>query len=136
MTSERKKALLYLTITLIIGMLIGSLVPALFGRMRHGDWKKERAKTELKGEKRPDRKAGFEKMMYRIIKPDSSQNEQLRAIFKGTSTKIEALEAGSNARMTNIIDSMKVQLQPVLTEEQMKRLEEFSQKTRSRRRGF
>ena len=135
MTGERRKALIYLTITLIIGIFIGSLVPALFGRMRRDGWK-ERSKMEQKGERRPDRRAGFEKMIYKITKPDSSQIGRIRPILQETSTKIEALEKGSNARMTSIMDSMKIKLQPVLTSEQMKNLEDFSQRTRSKRRGF
>ena len=135
MTAERRKALIYLTITLIIGIFIGSLVPALFGRMRRDGWK-ERGKMEQKGERRPDRRAGFEKMIYKITKPDSSQIGRIRPILQETSTKIEALEKGSNARMTSIMDSMKIKLQPVLTSEQMKNLEDFSQRTRSKRRGF
>ena len=135
MTAERRKALIYLTITLIVGIFIGSLVPALFGHMRRDGWK-ERGKMEQKGERRPDRRAGFEKMIYKITKPDSSQIRQMRPILQETSTKIEALEKESNTRMTSIMDSMKIKLQPVLTTEQQKRLEEFSQKTRSRRRGF
>lgn len=135
MTPERKKAALYLTITLVVGILIGSLVPAFFGRMRR-DGMRERGRVEQRGERRSDRRMGFEKMIFRITQPDSTQRPQIQAILNETSAKIETLEHSSNVRMAELMDSLKIKLQPVLTPEQMKRLEDFSQKTRARRRGF
>ena len=134
MTSERKKAVLFLSITLIVGILIGSLVPAFFGRMRRENWK-ERGKVERRDGKRPDRRVGFEKMIYRVIKADSDQVKQIRPILNETATKIEALEKGSNDRMIEIVDSMNVKLKTILTEEQAKNLEEFHQKMRAKKRG-
>ena len=135
MTSERKKAVLFLSITLIVGILIGSLVPAFCGRMRRENWK-ERGKMEQRDGKRPDRRVGFEKMIYRVVKADSNQVKQIRPILNEASVKIEALEKGSNDRMIEIIDSLNVKLKTVLTEEQVKNLEEFHQKMKAKRRGF
>lgn len=135
MTAERRKALLFLTVTLVIGILIGSLVPGLYGRMRR-EGGREKGRVEQRGERRSDRRMGFQKMIYRITQADSAQRLQIQPILDETAGKIEALEKESNGRMIGIMDSMKLRLRPILNPEQMKKLEDYSQKSRSRRRGF
>ncbi|HRI78892.1 MAG TPA: hypothetical protein PLR06_05085 [Cyclobacteriaceae bacterium] len=130
MTSERKKAALFLSITLIVGILIGLLVPSFYWRMRRDDSKQGR------DQRNSERKIGFEKMIYRIVEADPSQKEKIQPILDATSRKIEGLEKASTERMIVIMDSMKLAIKPILKEEQMKKLEEFSQKARARRRGF
>lgn len=134
MTAERRKALLFLIVTLVIGILIGSLVPGMYGRMRR-EGGREKGKVEQRGERRPDRRMGFQRMIYRITQADSAQRLQIQPILDETSAKIETLEKESNGRMTGIMDSMKIKLQPILNQEQIKKLEDYSQKTRSRRKG-
>ena len=130
MTTERKKAALFLSLTLIVGILIGALVPSFYGRMRRDNSNRGR------GQSGSERRIGFERMIYRIIEADSSQKEKIQPIFDATSVKIEALEKNSSERMIGIMDSMKLAMKPVLREEQMNKFEEFSKKARARRRGF
>ncbi|NOT76861.1 MAG: hypothetical protein HOP08_18205 [Cyclobacteriaceae bacterium] len=137
MTSERKKAVLFLSITLVIGILIGAMIPSFFGRMRHKvgiDRTKMEQRDNKKDAKKMDRKSGFERMVFRITKPDSDQVKLIRPILNETSLQIEALERKSNEEMSAVMDSMKAKLKPVLREDQMKKLEDFSQKARARRR--
>lgn len=135
MTAERKKAALFLSITLIVGILIGALVPSFYGRMRRDD-SRQRGHYDQRGQRGSERRIGFERMIYRIIEADSSQKKKIQPIFDATSIKIEALEKASSERMIGIMDSMKLAMKPVLREEQMNKLEEFSKKARARRRGF
>jgi|SRR6185295_1191302 len=132
MTTERKKAALFLSITLIIGILIGALVPSFYGRMRRGD------SGHGRGQRGPgsERRIGFERTIYRIVEADSSQKKKIQPILDATAIKIELLEKASTERMIGIMDSMKMAMKPVLSEEQMKKFEEFSQKGRARKRGF
>ena len=127
MTTERRKAMLFLILTLVVGILIGALVPGFFGRMRRNGWK-DMKRTEQRGDHPGSRRMGFQKMIYRITQADSSQRKQIQPILDEASGKIEALESESNSRMMGIMDSMKVNLKQILTEEQNKRLEEFSNK--------
>ena len=133
MTAERKKAALFLTITLIIGILIGALLPSFYGRMRRGD---DSRRGRDQRSRNSERKIGFERMIYRIVEADSSQKAKIQPILDATSIKIEGLEKASTERMIGIMDSMKIAMKSVLNEEQMKKFEEFSQKARARRRGF
>jgi hypothetical protein len=133
MTADRKKALLFLALTLVIGILIGALVPGFFGRMRR-EGSRERGRQEQR-EGRPERRAGFQKMIYKVTGADSAQIKVMQPVLDETSAKIEVLEKASNQRMMGIMDTMKIKLQPLLKEDQMKKLEEFSQKARARRRG-
>ena len=91
---------------------------------------------EQRGDRGEGRKMGFQKMIYRVTQADSTQRNQIQPILDEASEKIEGLEKESNSRMTGIMDSMKMKLKPVLTNEQMKNLEDFSQRARSKRHGF
>ncbi|MBS1976310.1 MAG: hypothetical protein JST46_03000 [Bacteroidetes bacterium] len=133
MTADRKKAILFLSITFVLGLLIGALLPGFFWHMRHGAEGREGNRMERRGQRPENHKTRFEHMMFRVIKPDSAQAKELRQIFDETSGKIEVLQSGSNTRMTEIMDSMKMKVNPILTDEQKKRFEEFSARARERR---
>jgi hypothetical protein len=133
MTTERRKALIFLSLTFVAGILIGMLIPGFFSRMRREGWKERGGRQEQRG---TDRRIGFQKMIYRIVKADSAQAKQIQPVLEETSVKIESLEKASNQQMMTILDSMKIRLAPMLGEEQIKRLDEFSKRNRSRRRGF
>ena len=133
MTAYRKKAILFLTITFVLGLLIGALLPGFFWHMRHRGEGREGNRIERRGQRSENHKSRFEHMMFRVIKPDSAQAKELRQIFGETSEKIELLQSRSNSRMTEIMDSMKMKVNPILTDEQKKRFEEFSARARERR---
>ncbi len=137
MTSERKKAILFLSLTLVIGILIGSMLPGFLFRMRDNQWKGrgEHGRNGQPHDRQAMRKHGFEKKIYEITKADSSQRKAIKPILDETSAKIDAMQQQSFAKMAAVMDSMKMKLKPLLTEEQMKDLEDFSQKARARRRG-
>ncbi len=136
MTTDRKKAILYLSITLIIGIFIGSLIPAFYGRFRHREWKDTGDGKEMRGGK-DNRQFGnkqewLTKTIIRIVKPDSAQAKEIRPLTAQAATQLGELEKGSNERMSAIMDSLKSKLRPILNDEQNKRLEEFSSKARQR----
>lgn len=135
MTSDRRKSIFFLSLTLIIGILIGSLVPGLFGRMRHREGKEMQGREGRPGrEARPgrDKKEWLTSKIIQIVKPDSAQVKEIRPITRATANQIGELEKGSNERMIQIMDSLKIKLRPILSEEQNKRLEDFSAKARQR----
>ena len=132
MTTDRKKALFFLGLTLIIGILIGSLLPGFWYHMRKNRWKTQG--TEERHDGRPDRRARFQHMIYKVVSADSAQISKIQPVLDDVSTKIEALEKQSNQEMLAIMDTMKLKLRPLLTDDQAKKLEEFSQRNRARRR--
>lgn len=127
MTSERRKSILILCATLIVGILIGLLVPGLFhkyeGRKHGRDMGNER------------KKEWFASTIYRVVKPDSAQAKQIKPIAEWASQQLEAIEVSSNAQMSAVLDSVKSQLKPILTEEQQQRLIDFHAKAQGRWKG-
>lgn len=136
MTADKKKAALYLSITLIIGILIGSLIPAFYGRFRHREGKDMRDGREMRGGKDNkqfgNKQEWLTKTIIRIVKPDSLQVKEIRPLTSQAAAQIGELEKGSNERMSAIMDSLNTKLRPILNDEQNKRLDEFSSKARQR----
>ena len=128
MTRERKITVLILIATLIVGVFIGLLIPGLFHKYRGG------MQGKPGGRDRGDdsKKEWFARTINRIIKPDSIQAGKIKPITDWASQQIEAVEISSNARMSDILDSVKVQLKPILTEEQQERLTEFQGRAQGR----
>jgi hypothetical protein len=131
MTRERRITVLVLIGTLIVGVLIGMLTPGLFhkyrGGMQHGHGRP--------GHSDEGKKEWFAHTIDRIVQPDSIQAKKIEPITTWASQQIESLEISSNARMSEIMDSVKEQLQPILTEEQQKRLSEFHNTARGKWKG-
>ena len=130
MTSERRKAVLILSATLIVGILVGLLIPGFFHKYegrRHGGGGRN-ISTERK-------KEWFASTIYKIVKPDSAQIRQIKPITDWASQQIESIEVSSNAQMSAVLDSVKVQLKPILTAEQQQRLVEFHEKAQGRWKG-
>lgn len=129
MTSERRKSILILCATLIVGILVGLLVPGFFHKYegRHG-----RGGRDMGNERK---KEWFASTIYKIVKPDSAQIKQIKPITDWASQQIEAIEISSNSQMSAVLDSVKVKLKPILTEEQQKRLTEFHEKANGRWKG-
>jgi hypothetical protein len=130
MTSERRKSILILCATLIVGILIGLLVPGFFHKYegrKHG-----RGGRDISNE---HKKEWFASTIYKIVKPDSAQAKQIKPITDWASQQIEAIEISSNSQMSAVLDSVKVQLKPILTEEQQQRLVEFHEKANGRWKG-
>lgn len=130
MTSERRKSILILSATLIVGILIGLLVPGFFHKYegrRHG-----RGGREISNERK---KEWFASTIYKIVKPDSAQMKQIKPITEWASQQIETIEISSNSQMSAVLDSVKVQLKPILTDEQQQRLVEFHERAQGRWKG-
>ena len=81
------------------------------------------------------KKEWFASTIYRIVKPDSVQAKQIKPIADWATQRIEEIEIFSNARMSAVLDSVKSQLNPILTEEQQQRLTEFHEKANGRWKG-
>ena len=127
MTSERKKTILILCATLVVGVLIGLLVPGFFHK-----YEGRRGGREMSNK---GKKEWFASTIYRVVKPDSAQAKQIKPITEWDSQQIEAIEVSSNSQMSVVLDSVKIQLKSILTEEQQQRLVEFHEKAHGRWKG-
>lgn len=134
MTTDRKRAVFFLSLTLIIGILIGSLVPGFIGRFRHRD-SNMRGGKDNKEKEMVNKHDRFTHMILRVVKADSAQAKLIKPLIEETAASIEELEKGSNQQMATIMDSLKVKLQPILTPEQLQKLNDFEAKAKNHWRG-
>jgi hypothetical protein len=132
MTSERRKSILILVGTLIIGIVVGVLAQGLFNKMR-----RRGGQSAYHGDSRGhDRKSNwFAETITRIVKPDSAQSEKVKVITKNAAVQIDSIESQANLRMSIVLDSVKIQLKPVLNDNQWKQLQEFDAKAKSNWHG-
>jgi hypothetical protein len=126
MTSERRKSIIILTVTLLVGILLGILVPGFIDKWeRHG--KHEDREHEEHDERKKEWFAGT---LNKIIKPDKAQAAKIKPIAEWAAVEIDSLENRANHRMTVILDSVKIQLKPILTPDQQHRLDKFDAKAK------
>lgn len=127
MTSERKKSIIILIATLIFGVLLGLLVPGFTHKLY------ERGTRETHGRQydAEHKKKWFVGTINRIIQPDSLQAKQIKPITEWAAVQIDSLESSANQHMSKVLDSVKSQLKPILTDAQQKRLDEFDAKAKS-----
>ena len=119
MTTDRKKAALYLGVTLIAGMLLGALILGAFGRFR------ERGRSSHEG-----KKGGLSHFIERAVKPSAEQSAKIKPLAEKASARIEVLQGGCNAEIKTVLDSLRTQLQPILSKDQLEEFDEYLQKGR------
>jgi hypothetical protein len=111
--TARVKSTLIVSVTLLIGIVLGALLHARLSEDR----------IERIAFLRSQR--GFERGIERMIDYESDeQREAVREILDGTAGRIGLHYQDSRGEMGGIIDSMRMELSTVLTEEQMERLDE------------
>lgn len=111
--SPRTKSVLILLLTLLLGAVLGALVNAWLAHQRFDRLRSLRTEP------------GFIRVMERAIEPqDAAQQEAIRAVLEQTADRMNAIQRERREEMRALVDSMKAQLAPVLTERQMDRLEQ------------
>jgi hypothetical protein len=125
MTPERKKAIITIIATLIIGILIGALGVGL--------WNKQSRGGRPTGNSRQHGKEIFIKKILSVIDADSAQAKQLRPFINETIAQIDSLQSHTDKEMKKLIDSFERKAQPLLTEKQMQQLKEFHRRGKERR---
>ena len=98
--------------TLVIGILIGVF---LAGPVMH------RHLRPPISERGPD---GFASMLERIIQPTPDQEEAVGAVLAMHSARLDGMRAGFRDEMVALMDSLRVDLDPILTDEQKARLDD------------
>ncbi len=127
MTPERRKTILVISGTLVIGILIGVLGMGMFARQHY------RGDRPPRGEMGKGSRQGFTKKFMHVVGADSSQLPALKPILEETMNKIDAIQTHSREEVRHILDSMEVKLQPILKPEQMERLKRFHEERRKGR---
>jgi len=106
------KSTFIIVATLVIGVLIGVFLagPVLHHRMR-----------PHVADRGPE---SFTPMLERIIQPSPDQQEAVRAVLDKHSARLEGLHEDFRAAMVATMDSLRKDLEPILTDEQKARLDE------------
>jgi len=122
MTPERRRALLTMGATLVIGIIIGALATGMFARQfYHGRGGKRGEGREM----RDGRRGTLTDKIFKVVKADSSQQKTMKPILDQTMSRLDEVEEKSNQDAYAELDSLKTKLHPILTAEQAERLEKF-----------
>ena len=112
MTASTKSVLMLFS-TLLIGMLLGSLITGAANNRRM------RNLAEMRSAR------GLAYYLEDVVRPDSEeQREAIRAVLEEAAPKFAETMMESRERMRELTDSVRAELDPLLTEEQRQRLEE------------
>ncbi len=111
MMTTKSKSMIVILSTLLLGMIIGLL---LGGAIRH------RKKTDFDQMPRSDR---FNHSMRRIIRPTEKQKAAMDKILKSRYGQIGELRENFEEEIYAVYDSLKTDLDALLTDKQRKRLE-------------
>ncbi|MEO8471590.1 MAG: hypothetical protein ABI477_05330 [Chryseolinea sp.] len=122
MTSERRKSIIVLASTLVLGVLLGLLVPGVFFKLSDRGAHGGRGRGDHDA---PQKKEWFVGMINHVIRPDSLQSKRIKPITEWAATRIDSIEQHANGQMASVLDSVKNQLKPIVTADQQKRLDEF-----------
>ena len=106
------KSSLIIIFTLIIGMLLGGVIVATF-------LKRDGMRDRIAEFRKPD---GFRKRFERLIEPDSSQQKIIREILGKHFMRVEKTSMDFRERMKVLNDSLRMEMEPILTEEQKEKL--------------
>lgn len=119
MTFERKRAIIIIGATLLVGIIIGVLATGMLARHHYrGD--RSKSGKEFRG------RQGFAAKIYGITKADSAQINNMKPVIQLTMTHIDSLQKQTDRMVKVEIDSMIIHLQPFLSAEQLNSLNEFS----------
>ncbi len=130
MTLERKKAILILAATLLVGIVIGALSTGMMARQHYRGPQKQ-YRSNYSGNRN-----AFADKIFRITSADSAQAKQMKPVIEKTMIQIDSLENHSRREAKVLLDSMKASLRSILKSEQMEKLNEFTTKMgHSRHRG-
>ena len=125
MTAERKRTMLIIGATLIIGIVIGSLASGLWGRRYYGQ-RHERGRNEMKMD--------FEQKILKVVDADAQQIIVLEPILKETLAHVDSLQHKTDKEVRILLDSLDNKLKNVLREEQFEKFKKFISKGKNSQR--
>lgn len=120
MLHSKSKSIIIIVSTLILGVVIGLLTSRFFIHHRI---------DKLAGMRHVD---GFVNVMENVIRPSENQTEMIRKILTNQYKRISEFRVQHIVKLQVIMDSLKIELEPYLTDKQLERFEKMN----SRRRRF
>ena len=125
MTSERKKAILIVILTLLVGIIVGSLATGMVARQHYNGSKNERSNG------RSENKTGFLKKIIKVTDADKEQETAMKPILEKTIGRLDSLQENTSQKVQEQINAMLLELEPILRKDQLEKLKEFSERIKS-----
>lgn len=118
----RAKTTLILIFTLLIGLLLGVFLDRTIMRFRF-----QRRFSEVRQPR------GITRMFEHLIRPDESQYQSVKNVLEKYSRKLHEHREKSFREMNAVMDSMRTELDQILTDEQKARLKSEMERMKQRR---
>lgn len=99
---------------------------------RHNKDRGHHNKGRYHGDGKQAGKSNFSNRIYRMTDADSLQSIKMKPVVDRTSKRLDALRISYQKQEQRVMDSLKLQLKPILKEEQLKSLDRFSGEDRRR----
>ena len=127
MTPERKKALIMMAATFVVGIAIGALITGMLARQfYHGRGGKRGEGREM----REGRRGTLTEKIFKVVNADDSQKKLMTPIIDQTISTLDEIEGKSNQDAYAQLDSLKIKLKPILNSNQSEKLDHFLTKKR------
>lgn len=125
MTSERKRAILIVILTLLVGIIIGSLATGMMARQHYNG-----SRNELRNN-RSENQMGFLKKIITVTDADKEQETTMKPILERTIGRLDSLQENSSRKAQEQMDAMLLELEPILRKDQLEKLKEFGERIKS-----
>ena len=125
MTTERRRAIVTISATLIIGILIGSLTSGLWGRKYYGQ-RSQRGRNEMKMD--------FENRLFKAVDADEAQVKILQPIMAEAMAHVDSLQRKTDNEVRVLLDSLDARMKSVLKDDQYRKFKKFVEKGRDSRK--
>jgi hypothetical protein len=116
------KTTLIILFTLLIGIILGVFIDRTIMRFQFRKRIAEVRQTR-----------GITSIFERIIEPTESQSEAVEKILAKYSNRLHDLREKSHLEMAAVMDSLRTELEPILTDQQKARLKRAMERMRDRR---
>ena len=126
MTAEKRRALIIIGATFIIGILVGILAAGIWNKYT-GTGRRPIGWSDGGRER-------FIQKILTVVEADSAQARQMRPLLNQTMTRIDSLHSYTDREVHAVVDSLEILLQPILNPEQQEKMRQFHARGRERRR--
>jgi hypothetical protein len=128
MTTERKRSILVISITFLLGIAIGVLSTGLMARKHY------RGRHDSNNEQRVKQKDGFIKKLFRVMDANEQQQVALKPLIEVYVHRIDSLQEIQQMDTRALVQELQEKIKPQITAEQYQKLKNFNDKIVSRSR--
>lgn len=122
MTPERKRSILVISITFILGIAIGVLATGLMARKHY------RNRPEVTIEQRTKQKESFVNKLLRVIDATEQQQAALKPLIETYVHRIDSVQENQKSKTRSLFQELQEKIRPQVSDEQYQRLQNFNAK--------